>query len=225
VLIDNDLIRFCAQKTREVAVDHDKSCGAAEGEGLPRSAEDLHLIMMGRHGFPIYHRGLRIEWTKAKFRSFYVPKGEKNTIKECAIYYAKGLPAPYLRFYKTKELLQIHLWQESLVTRDIVELVQNMILRESPGSVDLNLGHPATSDTLGEIAAAEFLFPMKRRLEYLKNGTKKNGVSEQAELYNIPPFVVQRALSHVPSLREFFCPNDDGPDDKKQRKVQRSGGK
>jgi hypothetical protein len=118
---------------------------------------------MGRHGFPIYHKVLdNIPWTKAKFRSFYIPfgkKGEKlaqdstKVIKECRIFYATGMSPEQLRFYKTKELLQIHLWQEAHATRDIVDLVRNMILRESPTALDLDLGHSTTSDTLGEVAA------------------------------------------------------------------------
>lgn len=205
MLIDINLIRWCADKTQEVAVEHDQACGAKPGEGLPRSAEDLHLILQGRHGFPIYHRVLEIEWTKAKFRSFYIPKGEKGVIKECAIYYAKGMTKPQLRFYKTKELIQIHLWQEALATRDVVELVHNMILRDSPGALELNLGHPTTSDTLGEIAAMEFLFPLERRLPHAKKPAQ-DGVTALAKEYDIPDFIVQRALGLTENLKPYFCP-------------------
>jgi hypothetical protein len=112
----------------------------------------------------------------------------------------------YLRYYKTKELLQIHLWQESLRTRDIVDLVQNMILRESPTSVDLNLGHPATSDTLGEIAAMQFLFPLQRRIDYIQAAARgqNNGIIKLAGQYRIPAFVVQRCIYNVGSLRDYF---------------------
>lgn len=214
MLIDSELIRFCAEKTREVAIEHDEACGAAEA--IPRSAEDLHLILMGRHGFPIYHRQfIKIESGKAKFRSFYIPKGEKGQIKECAIYYAKGMSETQLRFYKTKELLQIHLWQEFLATRDVVDLVHNMILRESPAAVDLNLGHSTASDTLGEIAAMEFLFPLEHRLPFLKSGPGQNGLEKLAEKYKIPAFIVQRALVTAPSIKEFFCPTTEVENGKK----------
>ena len=92
-------------------------------------------------GFRLHHRQfIKIELGKAKFRSFYIPKGEKGQIKECAIYYAKGMSETQLRFYKTKELLQIHLWQEFLAMCDVVDLIHNMILRELPAAVDLKLG-------------------------------------------------------------------------------------
>jgi hypothetical protein len=110
MLIDDDLIRFCAEKTREVAIEHDKACGMADAD-IRRSAEDLHLILMGKHGFPIYHKVLdKIHWTKAKFRSFYIPYGEKgkidpNTTKaagvqinECKIFYANGMDSTLLRY-------------------------------------------------------------------------------------------------------------------------------
>ena len=197
MLIDTDLIRFCADKTREIIANYETSFEPPQnGEDFPRSADELHLVMMACQPLPIYHRELRISWTEAKFRSFYIPCHDRIDI-----YYAKDLPLRHLRFYKTKELLQIYLWQESLVTRDIVDLVQNMILRDSPTSVELNLGHPATSDTLGEIAAMEFLFPLKSRLHYKP---EENGISALAAKYNIPPFIVQRSLNVVDGLKSFF---------------------
>jgi hypothetical protein len=208
MLIDSDLIRFCAEKTNEIAKEHDEAAGLKFGEGLPRSAEDLALVIQGRHGFPIYHRELKIVWTKAKYRSFYLPKGERGQIKECAIYYAQGMSRQQLRFYKSKELLQIHIWQENLATRDIVDLVHNMIVREAPAAVDLNLGHSTTSDTLGEVAAMEFLFPLERRLPYLKPGAlRQDGIKKLAAEYDIPDFIVQRALIMAPSLKPYFCPD------------------
>jgi hypothetical protein len=88
-----------------------------------------------------------------------------------------------------------------LVTADIVDLVQNMILRDTPTSIDLNLGHPATSDTLGEIAAMEYLFPIDHRRSYT---SETNGVAKLAGKYQIPPFVVQRALNVTEPLVPFF---------------------
>jgi hypothetical protein len=222
VLIDWDLLHFCARKTHEIAEEHDKACGVPFGQGLPRSAEDLYWIMCGRHGFPIHHKVLnKIHWTKAKFRSFYIPydaKGKKlgpdataAQIGDCWIFYANGMSTDQLRYYKTKELLQIHLWQESHATRDIVGLVHNMIVRESPVALELDLGHSTTSDTLGEIAAMEFLFPIERRLAFLKKDSDKNGIDKLAKDYNIPPFVVSRALLLAPHLKDVFCPDPKAP--------------
>lgn len=241
MLVDLDILHFCAGKTREIAEEHDKACGAAPGEGLPRSAEDLHWIMCGRHGFPIYHKVLdkrpSLHWQTAKFRSFYIPYNAKRQkldasataaqIAECWIFYAHGMSPEQLRYYKTKELLQIHLWQESHATRDIVGLVHNMIVRESPVALDLDLGHSTTSDTMGEIAAMEFLFPIARRLEYLKKESGKDGIAKLAKEYNVPPFVVSRALFLTPHLKEVFCPETNvvAADGKKERAVQRTGSK
>ena len=76
-----------------------------------------------------------------------------------------------------------------------------MILRESPASIDLDLGRPATSDTLGELAAMEYLFPLEHRLAYT---SESNGVKKLAEKYDMPPFVVQRSLNHTRPLKSFF---------------------
>jgi hypothetical protein len=228
VLIDGDLLHFCAAKTREVAEEHDKACGAPFGQGLPRSAEDLHWIMCGRHGFPIHHKVLdkrpSLHWTQAKFRSFYIPYNAQRQklgpdataiqIAECWIFYAHGMSPEQLRFYKTKELLQIHLWQEALATRDIVDLVHNMIVRETPQALDLNLGHSTTSDTLGEVAAMEFLFPLEHRLAYLEKGAGRDGVAKLADDYKIPAFVVQRALANAENLKDFFRPSKAADDAK-----------
>lgn len=171
---------------------------------------------MGRHGFPIYHRELRIPWEKAKFRSFYVPKGEGPHIKECAIYYAKGMSPRHIRYYKTKELLQIHLWQEALATHDVVDLVRNMILRESPAAADLDLGHSTASDTLGEIAAMEFLFPIRDRIAFLNGGGNADSLDQLVGKYNVPPFLIGRALRVTESLIPFFCPEEGTPDETKK---------
>jgi hypothetical protein len=199
VLIDDDLIRFCARQTRDVIDEYNAAWGVPTlEEEFPRSADELHLIMMGRYELPIYHRTFdKLSWRDTKFRSIYIPYDDR-----VEIYYAAEMPTHYLRYYKTKELLQIHLWQQSLVTEDIVDLVQNMILRESPTSTDLNLGHPATSDTLGEIAAMEYLFPLAHRLNY---APEKNGIAKLAEKYNVPAFVVQRSLNTIEPLKSFFC--------------------
>src|ERR1700733_13025939 len=153
MLIGNDYIRFCAEKTREIVGDYNRAYGSQIDGRFWRSADELHGVMSARQAVPIFQKKLQLHWRDAKYRSFYIPYADRYEI-----WYADGLPPLYLRFYKTKELLQIELWKQSLVTTDIPELVRNMILRESPASVDLDLGRPATSDTLGEIAAAEFLF-------------------------------------------------------------------
>lgn len=197
MLIDSEFIRFCAVKTREVVTEYEAAY-PEDAKNFWRSTEGLDQIMMGRCAVPIYQRQLKRLWTDRalKVRSLYVPYSDR-----VEIYYAAGLPTDYLRYFKTKELLQIHLWQESLVTRDIIDLVQNMILRESPTGVDLNLTHPATSETLGEIAAMEFLFPLSHRLPFV---SEKDGVAKLAEAYQIPPFVVQRCLSYTEVLKPFF---------------------
>jgi hypothetical protein len=64
VHIDSDLIRFCAEKTRDIVNEYNAAWDIPKYEdGFPRSADDLHLIMMGRHGLPIYHKVFdKIHW-------------------------------------------------------------------------------------------------------------------------------------------------------------------
>jgi hypothetical protein len=197
MLIGKKYLRFCADKTRTIVTDYERSYPSIVDDQFWRSADELHAVMSARLEKPIFHRRLQVHWRDAKYRSFYVPYPDKYEI-----YYADQLPPTYLRFYKTKELLQIELWQESLVTTDIAELVRNMILRESPASVDLDLGHPATSDTLGELAAAEFLFPLTRRVACLDSG--KYELAQLIKDYQIPGFLIERSLNHVASLKEYF---------------------
>ena len=80
------------------------------------------------------------------------------------------------------------------------------MIRESPDSLDLNLGHATTSETLGDIAAMEYLFPWSHRLEYVNVafGSNGNGVEQLAEKYDIPPFVVQRSFNVMMALEEYF---------------------
>lgn len=199
MLIAHGYIQFCAEKTRDVIAQYDRDYGSTIDDRFWRSADELHGIMTARHNLPIFHKQLKVHWHEAKYRSFYVPFPDKFHI-----WYARDLPPLHLRYHKTKELLQIELWKQSLVTTDIPELVRNMILRESPTSVDLDLGEVATSDTLGEIAAAEFLFPLQHRQAYLAKKPAKNGIQQLSEEYQIPPFLVQRSLSHVTVLAPFF---------------------
>jgi hypothetical protein len=199
MLIDDDLLRFCADKTKEIEARYDESCILpSEVDGYPRSVEDLDLIMQGLHK-PIFHRQLRIRVEDAKFRSFYVPYADKYEL-----YYVAGLTQEQIRYYKAKELLQIHLHEENLITRDIVSLVENMILRESPSSLDLDLGHPTTADTLGEIAAMQFLFPISRRIQEQAREGGPRSVTDVAREYGIPAFIVQRCYQHTQVLQLFF---------------------
>jgi hypothetical protein len=202
MLIDDSLLHFCAKKTAEITDLYKKGCGSAEdAAAFPRSADDLSLVVQGHSGLEIFHGKLSIHHTKAKYRSFYIPED-----KSCKIWYADGLPTDYLRYYKSKELLQIQLWQESLATVDIVDLVQNMILKASPGSLELNLGHAATSDTLGEIAAMEFLFPFEERIKHVHTVNQTNGFKGLGVLYGVPPFAIQRCFNTMNTLKEFFTP-------------------
>ncbi len=83
MLIDHELLRFCADKTREIEEHYEADCiRPGDVDGFPRSIDDLDLIMQGHHG-AIYHRQLRIEYTTAKFRSFFIPYADR-----IEIYYA-----------------------------------------------------------------------------------------------------------------------------------------
>jgi hypothetical protein len=137
--IDNELLHFCADKTREIVAAYDKFCVfPGEKDGFPRSVDDLHTLVWGHYGKPIHHRLLRIKRSSAKYRSFYITFDDR-----CEIYYPDYIDIPGMRYYKSKELMQLHLMQEAYKTKDIVGLVQNMILRASPESVELDLGHAA----------------------------------------------------------------------------------
>jgi hypothetical protein len=197
VLINDKLLQFCADKTREITAEY-QSCLAADDDGFPRSDGDLHWIMSNRYGLPIYHKEMAVLWTQTTVRSIYIPYADKFDI-----WYAQGMPPEYVRYYKTKELMQIHLREEAAITEDIVELVRTMILRESPASLTTNLGPQATADTLGELAAEEFLFPLARRLT-CGNPAQGDGVNALAAEYGIPPFVVDRALRNTDMLQKYF---------------------
>lgn len=199
MLIGHEFLTFCADKTRDVITAYEASYPTEGGEFL-RSADELNLLMAARHGLPIRHIKLRTHHRNAKYRSFFLPFPDRHEI-----YYADGLEENYVRYLKTKELLQIELWQQALATTDIVELVRDMILRASAASVDLGLGFPATSDTLGEIAAMEFLFPIQERLAHLKDPADQNGIAKLAEEYDLPAFVIQMALNQAMPLKRFFC--------------------
>lgn len=201
MIIANDLLEFCAVKTSEIEKIYDDTCifpGEEKTGGHPRSSDDLHVIMMGLHG-QIFHRQLRIGIRDARYRSFYIPKPD-----EIAAYYVSGMTRQQIRYYKTKELMQVHLWRESLATVDIVDLVQNMILRESPAGAELNLTKEATSETLGEIAAMQFLFPLSHRIPHLDNGHSRDDLTALALQYDVPPFVIQRSLNYARPLMSFF---------------------
>jgi hypothetical protein len=202
--IDDDLLHFCARKTSEIAKSYDGFCILpAEESGFPRSVDDLEVLVAGTYDKPIRLKQLPVPYQKAKYRSFYIPCADG-----CDIYFASGLPKEFLRYYKAKELLQIHLWLESLRTHDVVELVQNMILRAMPESLDLDLGRAATSDTLGDVAAMEFLFPCAERVKYRGMPRARDELTTIARTFDIPPFVVQRSFNVLDVLKPFFMPGE-----------------
>lgn len=199
MLIGDDLFLFCAEKVRLVSAEYDRDCGAEER--FPRNHHTLHHIVHGHCDRPIHHCRLPVDRAAAKYRSFYIP-----LVDRVKIFYASGLSEEEMLYYKTKELLQILLWQESTRTEDVVDLVQNMIVLAGPASRDLELGHAATADTLGEIAAMEFLLPHAERVEFLRRNPANNGVAELAREHGIPAFAAQRAFANMKVLEEFFGP-------------------
>lgn len=201
MLIEKELLRFCAKKTQEIAEWYDRECvlPSENGDPFPRSPHDLHHMMMGLHGREIHHRKLPFDQKAVPYRSFIIPYEDRFEI-----YYASGMTEPQIRFYQTKELFQIHLYQAGFETNDIVDLVDNMILRESPASHDLSLGHSATADTLGELAAMQFLFPLSERRAVLAMGKVRPKSTILAEKYGVPPFVIQRSFNVVPGLGDTF---------------------
>jgi hypothetical protein len=207
MIIEPSLLIFCAQKTGEIATDYDKYCILpSEKDGFPRSTSDLYWLVAGLYKKPIYNRVLNIAQTDAKYRSLMI-----ESVDKCEIYYASGIDPAGMRYYTSKELFQLHLQKEELRTRDVVDLVKKMILRDSPESLGLDLGHAATSDSLGDIAAMEFLFPHAHRVAYINGGNAgRNGVVELANKYGIPPFVVQRCLNLTDSLTKYFAPKVNG---------------
>jgi Zn-dependent peptidase ImmA (M78 family) len=199
LLIDNALLHFCATKTKEIIKFYQEAC--AWPHELRRSVDDLGLIVSGKHGREIYYRKLPISAKANLVRGFYIPKGDQYLI-----FFVSDLSDEMLRYVKCKELFQIILDTEALRTVDIIELVRNMILRSSPESADLNLGHTTNSETIAEIAAWEFLFPYKDRVALKGTVNGKDDYAKLASDYGMPQYMIERCLSDemMTALGPFF---------------------
>lgn len=136
MLIDHSVLHFCARVTRRIAADYDRYCVFPEEQatgGFPRSADAMGEMIEGAMDKKIVYRRLKIHASETRIRGFCIPYDNHYEI-----YFVAGLDLNYMRYLKVKELLQIHLYEESTRTIDIVELVHNQILRASPESRDLN---------------------------------------------------------------------------------------
>jgi hypothetical protein len=204
VLISNELLEFCASKVGEIVADY-RNAFPEDANKLPRDPDLLHQVIHGRCEKFIFHKELdEIASSNSTVRSTYVPYKDR-----VEIYYVRGLDEPHLRFYKTKELFQIHLSRDDMRTKDPVELVANMIVRSTLASVDLDLGHATISETLGDLAAQEFLFPLHKRVAYLATNPDENGVVELAKTHGIPPFIVQQCFNNIEILSRFFPKSEE----------------
>jgi hypothetical protein len=197
-----DLLQFCADATKKICGAYERSCiypeDAATG-GFPRSVDDLQWLISGETGWEIFHRELQVSRETTAYRSFYVPFKDHN----CCIYYSPGLDVRSARYFRTKELMQILLMRDDLTTVDIVGLVHDSIVKDSPEGRMAELDVVIEADTLGDIAAMEFLFPHKERLKYV-NGERKETISEIAKRYGIPDFVVQRCFNNMGISDKYF---------------------
>lgn len=202
MLIDTSLLHFCATKTKVITEHYAKDCVFGGQDEFPRSSDDLHLIVEQLCGLPIKIKKLNKEARYSDVRGFYVRKPRSREIFMLA-----GMSDRDNRYIKTKELFQIYLDQEALRTKDIVDLVKNMVLRASPQSADLHLGHATNSETIAEYAAAEFLFPFAERLRH-SNINGNDGFAALADKYNIRQYLIERFLSNdmMAFLGQFFGP-------------------
>jgi Zn-dependent peptidase ImmA (M78 family) len=143
---------------------------------------------------------LRFNWHSSLVRAVYFPKADHYEI-----YIIKGMPPEYLRYYKCKELFHIVLDREALRTTDLVALLQNMITRARPESRDLDLGQATVSETLAEIAAAEFLLPYKDRIG-LRNADGNIDYEAAAKIYGVPQWLVgfTTTKDYMAALEPFF---------------------
>jgi hypothetical protein len=199
MLIDTHFLQYCAEKAREVGEHYSLYC--LNGKAFPRSVGDLADIVGQYCEKKLLFREVPISSKNNIVRGFYIRRGD-----EFHIYTLEGIPEPYLRFIQCKETFHALLENELFVTGDLVELIQNMMLRASPESADLNLGHQTTAETLAEIAAAEFLFPYSGRKADKTRLSNGFDIANLADHYGVPTFVISRYLTDgmIKVLEPFF---------------------
>ena len=201
MLIDHSLLHFCAEKTREIVQEYTANCVRDDEDEFPRSVDDLYWLIQARYELPIRFRRLNISIVKSDIRACYIRHTDYF-----GIYELRGLTPFHCRFVRTKELFHIHLDQEALRTRDIIGLVENMMVRASSESADLHLGRATNSETIAELAALEFLFPYERRLRHKRTIDDADDYAAIAEEYQVPQFLIEHCLSDgfMESLKAYF---------------------
>jgi hypothetical protein len=122
-----------------------------------------------------------------------------------AIFIARGMPDDVLRWYRCKELFHVVLIHGDFQMKDIIEHLNNMMVRSAPESADLDLGHATVCETLAEIAAGEFLIPFSDRVTARKADGNIDFPS-LAETYAVPQWEIEYRCSdaYMGVLAPFF---------------------
>jgi len=199
--VESRFLQFCAERTADIVREYQASYGS-DDELFWRSADELELLIKALQGKQIYCKSNRIPKLKAKYRAYTV----FETDGTYTIIFVAGLDDKEIKYFKTKELFQIVLQQDAFRTRDLVDHITKMVEREGPGNRDLLLGHTATAETLAELAAEEFLFPLSHRQKFLADGGDPTNVGPLSDQYGIPDYIIQTCLSKelIETLGEFF---------------------
>ncbi len=198
MIIKDELVEFCIEKTLLITAAYAKSCIYPEDQetgGFPRSVDDLQWLVMGETGHVIWNHELQLDKDAAKFYSFYLHRGN-----DCHIFFApQGMGIRGTRYLRTKESMQILFARPDLATVDIVDLVHKSIVADSPEGKLADLGPVVTADALGDVAACEFLFPYEERVKYADADMEFIG-----KRYGIPDFIIQRCFNNMEISKEFF---------------------
>jgi len=199
MIIDTDLLRFCALKVREVEEWYRKSYEWAME--FPRSADELFLLVHERYEKPVYRKRLNRNQKGRRIKAIY-----RHRVDGFYVYLLDGHDVPHQRYYLAKEVFQIILDQEAMRTRDIEDLITNMMRRARPDSIDANLGSATVSERLAEIAAQEFLFPYSERARHKAQADLKDGYSQLAKDYGIPQYLIEGCLTDgwMTTMGKFF---------------------
>jgi hypothetical protein len=189
--IDTQLLLYCFEKTKAIVDGYTESCIFTDENPFPRSVVDLGFLILGNIDKQIYYRLLNtVHASRSKIRASTISNDQGHYI-----YFVSGLEPDEMRYLQAKELFQIYFQSDPFHTRDIVDLVKNMILRSMPESAELDLGHATTAETLAELAAMEFLFPLERRISHLDASGGADRIDALASMYGIPPAMIARCLN------------------------------
>jgi Zn-dependent peptidase ImmA (M78 family) len=188
--VDSKKIENLFRKIKQIQEHKDMYC--LNKDHVPISVDDVKYVISDMYSLKI---GIQEVMYEGTFLRSIVERYNNN---HALIYVKHDLANDLKRFSATKELMHLAIDEKEDWSTDGVETVSSYLVEMSLSTENGKMAkNGAQSEALAEVAAIEILYPYRfRDVDREKVAAQPNALSRLALEYEIPKFIVGRALSN-----------------------------